>query len=109
MVARLLLRAGPNTWREGSSSTGGQVRFAFIVFIGVWSVVGLIRVGLRPKNYVQPGKLPIVAFWNLFDEKRFTAEAIAYHRRMLRFMGESLIALVIGAFLMSVLFPGSVS
>ena len=37
-----------------------------------------------------------VTFWNLFDESKFTPEAIEYHRRALRAMPLTVLAFAVG-------------
>jgi hypothetical protein len=79
---------------------------AFYVLVAGWMIVGLVRVGRVPKNYVHPGKLPIVAVWNVFDETRFTQEGIEYHRRVIRFMGQTLVVFVV-ALILKAIFPAA--
>jgi hypothetical protein len=35
-------------------------------------------------RYRKDGGIPLVGFWNVFDESKFTPEAIEFHRRRLR-------------------------
>lgn len=74
----------------------------FYVLMAGWMIVGFFRVGRRPKNYVHPGKLPIVGVWNMFDETRFTEDGIEYHRRLIRFMAETLVVCVVGLILQGI-------
>ena len=79
----------------------------YTLLLAAWVILGLVRVGLKPKPYTLPGKLPIVAFWNLFDETRFTPEALAYHKRMLIFIVQTLGFLLLLALLQGIFGPRS--
>ena len=47
-------------------------------------------------RYHKDGGTPWVAFWNVFDESKFTPEAIEYHRRRLRSIPAFLLIFALG-------------
>jgi hypothetical protein len=72
---------------------------AGLVFLAVFVVGGnwLERKNNPPPaKYRKDGGLPWIGFWNLFDESKFTPEAIEYHRRRLRSMPYFIAAFVLG-------------
>jgi hypothetical protein len=71
----------------------------FWILFFAWTMYAGVRVGVPPANYVQPGKLPVVAFWNFLDRTRFTDEAIAYHKRLLKFTTQAGAIAVVGLIL----------
>jgi hypothetical protein len=73
----------------------------WIVFFA-WTMYAAARVGLPPANYVHPGKLPIVAFWNFTDRTRFTDEAVAYHKRTLKFAAQAGAIAMVGLILQAI-------
>ena len=50
-------------------------------------------------RYRKDGGIPWVSFWNLLDTKRFTPEAVAYHKRILKTMPLFLLAFLLGLLL----------
>lgn len=74
----------------------------FWILFFAWVMYSAIRVGLPPANYVRPGKLPIVAFWNFLDGTRFTDEAIAYHNRILKLAAQACAIVFVGLILQAI-------
>jgi hypothetical protein len=61
------------------------VGLVFLVAFAVGSNWIERRRNPRPpwSRYRKDGGIPLVAFWNMFDESKFTPEAIEFHRRRL--------------------------
>jgi hypothetical protein len=76
-----------------SSLPAGVVFIAAFVILVNWIAW---KRNPPPAKYRKDGGLPFVGFWNLFDESKFTPEAVEYHRRRLRSIPVTLGALVIG-------------
>jgi hypothetical protein len=78
----------------GSSVAFGLFLAAFVLG-GNWLEA---RRNPRPPitNYRKDGGMPWVAFWNLFDESKFTPQAIEFHRRRLRAIPILLAAFAVG-------------
>jgi hypothetical protein len=54
-------------------------------------------------RYRKDGGIPWVALWNMFDKTRFTPEAIAYHRWILKRTPLFLLAFLLGLFLLDLI------
>ena len=72
---------------------------ALVAFIAILVIGGnwvLMRWNPRPptSRYRKDGGPGFVAFWNMFDESIFTAEAIEYHRKLFRALPVALVAMV---------------
>jgi hypothetical protein len=50
-----------------------------------------------PERYQRdPKRLPLIAFWNMLDETRWTSEGVAFHRKRMIFTFWAVIAFVGG-------------
>ena len=78
---------------------------AWYILIAVILIGAVVTHPKKPENYTQPGKLPLVGFWNVFDPTRFTEEGIAYHRRTLWWTGVWGVVAVVGGILIQGLLP----
>lgn len=78
---------------------------AWYILIAAIGIGALLTRPKRPENYTQPGKLPLVGFWNVFDRSRFTEEGIAYHRRALRWTALWGAVAIVGGILIQGLLP----
>jgi hypothetical protein len=63
----------------------GLTVLAVFVVLGNWFERRWNPMPPRERYQRDPNRVPIVAFWNLFDERRWTAEGIAFHRRRMVF------------------------
>ena len=74
--------------------------------VAIYVLLAIVTVGAywvnskapRPPTarYRKDGGIPWVAFWNMLDAKRFTPEAIAYHKWILKRAPLFLLAYLLG-------------
>jgi len=78
--------------------------------VAIFALLAVVTVGAywlnsrapRPPTaqYRKDGGIPWVTFWNMFDTERFTPQAIAYHKWILRMTPLVLLAFVLGLLLL---------
>lgn len=81
-----------------------------LVLVLIWGAVILgfaLRIGPvgRKEHARDPHGSRLVTFWNILDEKKWTEEGLAHHRRSLRFMALVLLSLIPFAVILRVLEP----